>query len=122
MSELKIFLNCPFEDKDEAKSLGARWDSDEKKWYITDEMDGQPFVQWLETSDPAPKKAAAEEPSPEGEKTYLNCPFEDKDECKALGGQWDGDAKKWYIPSGLDTKPFEKWIIDTSKPFGKWPG
>ena len=23
------------------------------------------------------------------EKTYLNCPFAEKDECKALGGRWD---------------------------------
>ena len=37
--------------------------------------------------------AAAKTASDDGEKTYLNCPFDDKDECKALGGRWDGDAK-----------------------------
>lgn len=30
---MKIFLNVPFSEKDEAKALGAKWDSSEKKWY-----------------------------------------------------------------------------------------
>ena len=24
---------------------------------------------------------------------YLNCPYNEKDECKALGGRWDNDAR-----------------------------
>ena len=54
--------------------------------------------------------ARAGNASDDGEKTYLNCPFDDKDECKALGGRWDGDAKKWYVPAGKDTVPFAKWL------------
>ena len=30
----KIYLNVPFTEKDNAKKLGARWDSNEKKWYF----------------------------------------------------------------------------------------
>jgi ribonuclease HI len=30
----KIFLNVPFQRKDEAKSLGAKWEPSKKKWYI----------------------------------------------------------------------------------------
>ena len=30
----KIYLNVSFARKDEAKSLGAKWDSSKKKWYI----------------------------------------------------------------------------------------
>ena len=30
-------------------------------------------------------------------KTYLNCPFSEKDECKALGAKWDPNVKKWYV-------------------------
>ena len=29
---------------------------------------------------------------------YLKCPFDEKDECKSLGGRWDNDARKWYVP------------------------
>ena len=35
------------------------------------------------------------------ERIYLNCPFEEKDACKALGGRWDGDARKWYITDDM---------------------
>ena len=53
MSEEKIYLNCPFDEKDECKSLGGKWDGEEKKWYITDNMDSEPFSQWLQDSGPS---------------------------------------------------------------------
>ncbi|MFI3136422.1 MAG: DUF5710 domain-containing protein, partial [Methylococcaceae bacterium] len=30
-------------------------------------------------------------------KIYLNVPFAQKDEAKALGARWDAAQKKWYI-------------------------
>ena len=33
---MKYYIECPFYEKDEAKSLGARWDPEERKWYYTD--------------------------------------------------------------------------------------
>ena len=30
---MKTFLNVPFEEKDKAKRLGAKWDFANKKWY-----------------------------------------------------------------------------------------
>ena len=39
-------------------------------------------------------------------KVYLNCPFDNKDECKALGGRWDPDRRKWYVPTGVGLDPF----------------
>ena len=44
---------------------------------------------------------------------YLECPFNEKDECKSLGGKWDPEKKKWYIPDGIDSSKFAKWIINT---------
>ena len=32
----EIYLNVPYSEKDEAKQLGAKWDSSKKKWYIKD--------------------------------------------------------------------------------------
>lgn len=117
MEEERIYLNCPYDDKDACKALGGRWDGDVKKWYITDAMASEPFAQWMEGADTASdttsdrgaasSKTQAEE---EGERTYLNCPFDEKDACKALGGRWDGEAKKWYVPAGKDTAPFAKWL------------
>lgn len=40
-------LNVPFAEKDEAKSLGARWDSKKKKWYAPLGTDLAPFSRWL---------------------------------------------------------------------------
>jgi len=41
----KIYLNVPYEDKDEAKVLGARWDMDARKWYCTDAIVDR-FSKW----------------------------------------------------------------------------
>ena len=30
----KIYLNVPYDEKDEAKQMGARWDKSKKRWYI----------------------------------------------------------------------------------------
>jgi len=42
----KIYINCPYSEKDEAKQLGAKWDCTEKKWYIPSELIDQ-FEKWL---------------------------------------------------------------------------
>lgn len=107
MSEERIYLNCPFDDKDKCKELGGRWDGDEKKWYITTEMDSEPFSKWIEDGDQSENVSQGELAK---EKTYLDCPFEDKEECKSLGGKWDGDSKKWFVPEGAELKPFSKWL------------
>ena len=44
-----ILLEVPFAEKDAAKSLGARWNPLEKKWYVPDELESNlsPFSKWL---------------------------------------------------------------------------
>ena len=42
MSHIRINLNCPFGDKDQARALGARWDGASKKWFInSDQVSGR---------------------------------------------------------------------------------
>ena len=36
---------------------------------------------------------------PFSERIYLNCPYSQRKECKALGGKWDFGRKKWYFQS-----------------------
>lgn len=43
----KIFLNVPYDDKDEAKSAGARWDPEKKSWYCLSTMDKNKFEKWI---------------------------------------------------------------------------
>src|SRR5438067_551943 len=48
--------------------------------------------------------------------TYLNVPFRDKAEAKALGARWDGEARKWFVPAGRDLGPFSNWLpLDPAK-------
>lgn len=45
----RLWLNCPLDEKDEAKKLGAKWYADKKKWYVPDGVDEAPFARWLPT-------------------------------------------------------------------------
>ena len=63
-SEVPIYLNCPFSDKEQAKALGARWDQETRAWYVPATKALLPFVQWIspsarETAAAAPLEAAA---------------------------------------------------------------
>lgn len=42
-----IYLEVPFEDKEKVKSLGAKWHSDRKKWFIPPELDSAAFKEWI---------------------------------------------------------------------------
>ena len=43
---------------------------------------------------------------------YLECPFDEKDMCKSIGGRWDMDKRKWFVPSELDPDQFRRWWPD----------
>jgi hypothetical protein len=47
-----IPLKVPFKEKDEAKSLGARWNPDGKHWYVPEGIDAEPFEKWLDGAPP----------------------------------------------------------------------
>ena len=49
------------------------------------------------------------------EKVYLDCPFEEKDLCKNLGGQWDPILKKWFVPKGHGQSKFNRWLSKTEE-------
>ena len=41
---------------------------------------------------------------------YLDCPFEDGEDCKSIGGQWGPNVKRWYVRAGMDLEKFTKWL------------
>lgn len=46
--EMRLYLNVPYEEKDEAKALGARWNAKVKKWYIDAEREKYVrFSKWI---------------------------------------------------------------------------
>ena len=56
---MRINLATPFAEKDAAKALGARWDSDKRLWYITDVADLKPFLRWIPDLAAATESASA---------------------------------------------------------------
>ena len=44
------------------------------------------------------------------ERTYLAVPYAEKDDAKQLGARWDGAAKAWYVPAGVDLEAFTPWL------------
>lgn len=41
---------------------------------------------------------------------YLNVPYKEKDDARALGARWSPDRKKWYAPRKKDYPKFFKWL------------
>ncbi|MCP4287509.1 MAG: DUF1738 domain-containing protein [Gammaproteobacteria bacterium] len=61
------------------------------------------------------RQPQVDEPSREQpELAYITVPFREKDEAKALGARWDGQARAWYVPTGMDTAPFAKWAREAA--------
>ena len=68
----KYFIDIPFKLKDQAKEHGAKWDSEEKSWYITDKKNLVLF-----------------------DMIDLEVPFYCKDIAKDNGAMWDKENKSW---------------------------
>lgn len=46
--ENALMLECPFGNKDEVKSLGARWNASAKKWWVEDTLENRTkFKKWI---------------------------------------------------------------------------
>lgn len=46
MKSAQLRLNVPFAAKDQAKGLGARWDPQQRAWYVPHGVDIQLFRAW----------------------------------------------------------------------------
>lgn len=46
MAESKTYLTVPYAQKDAAKALGAKWDAQQKKWFVPGHLDIALFAQW----------------------------------------------------------------------------
>ena len=83
-----LYLNVPFEEKDKAKSRGARWDNKNKLWYAPTGLDPLEFRAWW---------------------AFLNPVYKDRETLKKKGAIWTPEIKKWLVPAGKDFDYFTKW-------------
>lgn len=70
----RIHLNVPFSQKDQAKSLGARWDPVAKKWYVTAGVDLALFTPWLTEVGNSGGAGPLFDPPPQAEVTQVEKP------------------------------------------------
>lgn len=47
-----LYLDVPYEEREEAKRLGAKWNPDRKRWWILAAGDRKPFKRWLPQGTP----------------------------------------------------------------------
>ena len=67
------YIVCPFEEKEQAKELGARWDSNKRKWYALGDETYEKLKKWHPSKPPTPtweelKAADASKPWQDDEK------------------------------------------------------
>ena len=43
----RVYLDCPYDEKDLCKGAGGRWDADARKWYVPEGEAPNRFKRWL---------------------------------------------------------------------------
>lgn len=46
----------------------------------------------------------------------LHVPYEEKEAAKALGAKWDATRRTWYVPNGLASDAFSRWLPRPPEP------
>ncbi|MBV8634293.1 MAG: DUF1738 domain-containing protein, partial [Burkholderiaceae bacterium] len=114
----KVLIDVPYKQKDEAKSLGAKWDRQEQSWFVPPGVDPAPFAKWghqgtlTAVSAPQPGTmpiGADSDPKLTKGRQYLAVPYSERTQAKAAGAKWDKVAKSWYAGSKADMAKLERW-------------
>ena len=86
-----INLKVPFSEKDQAKSLGARWNAELKLWYVPIGIEAAPFAKWffdalpVATGTTKPKQAVVDQgQSADDDMDAINARFRDAYELREL--------------------------------------
>ena len=93
---IKIYLDISFKEKDKVKKLGAKFDSESKRWFICKKQ-SKIFSQWIENN----------------KRIYLDIPFEFVEDVKKIGGRKDKDLNLWYI--NKYNEDFEDFVVNFDK-------
>jgi hypothetical protein len=97
----RILLDVPYDEKEQAKAIGARWNGEEKLWYAEGSVDLEKLARWIPTPERRQElleEAAAkvDQAQREAERIVLDVPYDEKNRAKEAGARWDGTRKLWY--------------------------
>lgn len=110
----RTYLAVPFEDKELAKGLGARWDRTHQSWFVPEGVDAAPFARWSSPDKAAPGLSPAAEEGNVERREYLAVPFDARQAAKAAGARWDRVARSWYVGPQADMVGLAPWRLDAS--------
>lgn len=109
ISTQNTYINCPYTEKDQAKSLGAKWDNTNKSWYVPAGLDLSKFEKWL-TSE---QEKSTKTPTNQQNKIYLYTTPEDIQQLQELKTQgvvaFDITHKVWYAKEA-DNPAVKQWL------------
>lgn len=113
----RIYINVPYKEKNEAKSLGAKWDRKEKSWYFIGNDRTSDFAKWdkqtpQEQREQKKQISSTSKTKDEEERRYLAVPYGERLAAKNLGAKWDAKEKSWYVPQSIfdaDGQKFSRW-------------
>ncbi|WP_419590338.1 DUF5710 domain-containing protein, partial [Thiolapillus sp.] len=97
---VRTYINVPYREKDEARSLGARWDRQKQSWYVPPGVNNDLFSKWTQQAS----QSAAQR------RLYLAVPYGERGAAKAAGAKWDKAAKSWYAGPGADMDKLQRWL------------
>ena len=79
-------------------ALGALFDPELRRWYIPTGLSLAPFQEYLRPPEP----------------TYIEIDMRYKPaqrkQIQVLGGKFDVQRQRWYVPAGQSVAPFAKWL------------
>lgn len=121
----RTLINVPFKEKNEAKSLGAKWDTTERSWFIPAGVDTAPFAKWMNdgqgqtaTAEPAKEQSQSTNQGSNSERVYLAVPYAERAAAKAAGAKWDKQATAWYADQNADLKQLRQYLIENNTKTG----
>lgn len=106
----KSYINISYNDKELAKSFGAKWDNNKKSWYYDNKIleDNKNKLNELETKSTNSFIKDIENTNKEMTKNYINISFAKKNTAKSYGAKWDISVKKWYYLNSLSKENQKK--------------
>ena len=91
--DTRVYLECPYHEKERVKEHGARWDNILRRWYAAPGTDLKPLAPWIK------------------ERIYLRCSsIEDRGTIENLGAKYDTTISGYYILDDTEKEPFARWL------------
>ena len=113
---LLLGANMPEQERQKMSELGADLLA-QKEPKKGKKAPASPPAAPAQTPQSAPAPAPTQRPAPQAPQpdrrdkpVYLTVGMIEKDQAKALGAQYNPDQKKWFVPAGMDLKPFGRWL------------